>query len=139
MPPASCFFFKEQSMSLRGIRGATTVEVDQEGAVLEAAEELLNAILQANPSLDTADLASAIFTATEDLRSVHPAKAARQLGWNQVPLLCMQEIPIPHSLPRCIRVLLHWNTSLSQNKIQHVYLREAVSLRPDLTKPPAEG
>ncbi|MHC1783177.1 MAG: chorismate mutase [Anaerolineaceae bacterium] len=125
-------------MSLRGIRGATTVEEDQEESVLDAAEELLNAIQQANPTLDTVDLASAIFSVTEDLRSVHPAKAARRMGWNQVPLICAQEIPVPGSLPKCIRVLLHWNTLLSQEQIQHVYLREAVSLRPDLIKPPVD-
>jgi chorismate mutase len=126
-------------MSVRGIRGATTVEVDQEDTVLDAVEELLSAILVANPILDTADIASVIFTVTEDLRSVHPAKAARLMGWNQVPLLCMLEIPVPGSLSRCVRVLLHWNTSLSQDQIQHIYLRGAVNLRRDLTKPPAEG
>lgn len=120
-------------MSLRGIRGAITVRQDQPEEVLEATRELLEAILQANPQLNADDLASAIFTVTEDLVSVYPARAARQMGWTSVPLMCMREIPVPNGLPRCIRVLLHWNTDLPQNTIQHVYLKEAVQLRPDLT------
>jgi len=119
-------------MFVRGIRGATTVNSDQPEEILSATQELLIAIQQANPSMQTEDLASAIFTLTSDLNSVYPAKAARQLGWTQVPLFCTQEIPVPGSLPRCIRVLIHWNTPLSQQSIQHVYLREAVQLRPDI-------
>lgn len=121
-------------MPVRGIRGATTITADQPDLVLAATRELLKAICQANPSLRPADLASAWFTTTSDLVSVHPAKAARELNWVEVPLMCSQEIPVPGSLPLCIRVLLHWNTSLSQAEINHVYLHEAVRLRPDLMK-----
>ncbi len=119
-------------MSLRGIRGATTVERDDPDEILAATRELLNAICEANPGLDTADLASAMFTLTPDLHAVHPARAARDLGWDQVPLMCAVEIAVPGSLPRCIRVLLHWNADLSQADIHHIYLHRAVILRPDL-------
>ncbi len=119
-------------MAVRGIRGATVVEHDQPEEVLAATRDLLSAILKANPSLNPADLASAIFTVTADLCSAYPAQAARQLGWDDVPLMCGLEIPVPGSLPRCIRVLLHWNTDLPQAAVRHVYQGEAASLRPDL-------
>jgi chorismate mutase len=77
-------------------------------------------------------VASAIFTVTDDLVSTFPAQAARQMGWERVPMLCAREIPVPNSLPRVIRALVHWNTELPQSEIKHVYLREAVKLRPDL-------
>jgi chorismate mutase len=78
------------------------------------------------------DVASAIFTVTDDLASTFPAQGARQMGWGLVPMLCAREIPVPESLPRVIRVLVHWNTDLPQDRITHVYLRDAVKLRPDL-------
>ena len=120
-------------MSVRGIRGATTISTNDAAAILEATEELLLAIQQANASLTPEDIASALFTMTADLNAAYPAKAARQLGWEKVPLICSQEIPVPDGLPYCIRVLLTWNTDLPQNKIHHIYLREAITLRPDLT------
>ena len=87
--------------------------------------------------IEPRDVASAIFTTTPDLDTEFPALAARQLGWLEVPLLCGHEMSIPGSLPRCIRVLAHWNTDRSQSEIQHVYVRDAVKLRPDLcTLPP---
>ena len=78
------------------------------------------------------DVASVYFTATPDLDAVCPAVAARQLGWTRTALLCVQEMVVPGSLPRCIRVLLHWNTDLPQHAIRHVYLGAAAELRPDL-------
>ncbi|HVN55595.1 MAG TPA: chorismate mutase [Anaerolineaceae bacterium] len=119
-------------MSIRGIRGAISVREDQPEAILSATRELLYAISAANRDLLPEDLASALFTVTSDLRSAYPAQAAREMGWGSVPLMCAQEIPVPGSLPRCIRVLLLWNTDLTQDQIQHIYLGEAVSLRPDL-------
>jgi chorismate mutase len=119
---------------VRGIRGATTVERDRPEEILAATRELLEAMLRANPGLAPADLASAWFTLTPDLRSVFPARAARELGWTQVPLMDAQEIDVPGALPCCIRVLLNWNTDRSQAEIQHVYLRDAVKLRPDIAK-----
>jgi chorismate mutase len=119
-------------MTIRGIRGATTVEVDKPELVLAATQEVLEAILKANPSMRKEDVASAFFTVTDDLASVHPALAARQMGWDHVPMMCAREIPVPGSLPLCIRVLVHWNTETPQNAIKHVYLRQAMRLRPDL-------
>ena len=119
-------------MTTRGIRGATTIEEDEIEQVLSATRELLTSILEANPGLRTGDIASALFTTTEDVASAYPALAARQLGWEQVPMMCAREIPVPGSLPLCIRVLIHWNTEREQKEINHVYLRDAVILRPDL-------
>ena len=119
-------------MAVRGIRGATTCSAD-EASILAATRELLSAILKANPSLQTSEIASAWFTVTSDLQLVHPAKAAREMGWNEVPLMCSREIDVPASLPQCVRVLIHWNTDLPQSGVKHVYLHEAVKLRPDLS------
>ncbi|MBI5351215.1 MAG: chorismate mutase [Chloroflexi bacterium] len=119
-------------MSIRGIRGATTVSADEPDLILEATRELLESILDANETMQPEDIASAIFTVTTDLASTFPAQAARQMGWGLVPMLCSREIPVPDSLPRVIRVLVHWNTDVKQNEITHVYLRDAVKLRPDL-------
>ena len=119
-------------MSVRGIRGATTVEADQPEEILAATQELLEEILRANQIAEFDEIVSAIFTTTADLRSTFPAEAARRLGMSQVPLLCSCEIPVPNSMPRCIRVLLHVNTSRTQREIVHVYLREARRLRPDV-------
>jgi chorismate mutase len=120
-------------MKVRGVRGATVVSADQPDKILSATHELLQAILDANPEMQTTDLASVWFTVTHDLRSAYPALAARQMGWTKVPLMCSLEIPVPGALERCIRVLLHWNTDLTQSAICHVYLGAAASLRPDLS------
>ena len=119
-------------MPMRGIRGATTVTADQPELILQATRELLEEILAENEGMRPEDVASAIFTVTDDLDSTFPAQAARQMGWDLVPMLCAREIPVPDSLPRVIRVLVHWNTELPQKQITHVYLRDAVKLRPDL-------
>jgi chorismate mutase len=119
-------------MPIRGIRGATTVPADEPDLILEATRELLEEILTANDGMRPEDIASAVFTVTEDLASTFPAQAARQMGWGLVPMLCAREIPVPGSLPRVIRTLVHWNTDVPQNEITHVYLRDAVKLRPDL-------
>lgn len=122
-------------MPVRGIRGAITVDKNEAGEILAATRELLQAISKRN-NVIPADVAAAIFTVTADLDAAFPATAARQLGWQQVPLFCAREIPVPGSLPRCIRALILLNTSLSQEEIQHVYLRDAVTLRPDLDNAP---
>ena len=119
-------------MSIRGIRGATTVTADEPELILQATRELLEEILAENEGMQPDDVASAVFTVTDDLNSTFPAQGARQMGWGLVPMLCAREIPVPGSLPRVIRVLVHWNTELAQNEITHVYLRDAVKLRPDL-------
>lgn len=119
-------------MSVRGIRGATSVVVDTREAVLEATRELLREIIAANGINDFDDVASILFTTTPDLTSTFPAEAARELGMNLVPLLCASEIAVAGRLPRCIRVLLHVNSSKRPADIVHVYLREAKALRPDI-------
>jgi chorismate mutase len=119
-------------MAVRGVRGAVIATSDSPEAILSSTRELLLEILAANPTLQPEDIASVFFTVTPDLHAAHPAQAARGLGWVEVPLMCAQEIPVPNGLPRCIRILLHWNTPLSQHEIQHIYLGEAASLRPDL-------
>jgi len=118
-------------MSCRGIRGATTVEVDSADAILAATGDLLLRMVEAN-HIAVADIASAVFTMTPDLTAAFPARAARELGWQHVPLLDAQEVPVPGSLLHCVRVLMLWNTDRSQDEVRHVYLREAASLRPDL-------
>lgn len=118
-------------MPVRGIRGATTAADNTEIAILDATEELLRWLTAAN-ELRPADVASVVFSVTPDLNATFPARAARQLGWTDVPLLDTVEIPVPDALPRCIRVLIHWNTDRPIEAIQHGYLREAASLRPDL-------
>ncbi|TWT49735.1 Chorismate mutase AroH [Rubripirellula amarantea] len=125
----------EGSVYCRGVRGATTVETDDRDQILAATRQMIALMIRRN-EMDPADIASAQFTVTKDLTMEFPALAARQLGWLEVPLLCGYEISVPGSLPRCIRVLLHWNTTRAQSEIQHVYLHEAQRLRPDLTKLP---
>lgn len=119
-------------MSTRGIRGATTVLEDEAETILQATRELLEAILNENESMTPEDVGSAIFTVTDDLASIFPAQAARQMGWGLVPMICAREIPVPGGLPKVIRVLVHWNTETPQSEVKHVYLRDAVRLRPDL-------
>jgi len=120
-------------MAIRGIRGAITIETDTEIEVLSATRELLEEIVSMNPGLKPEEIASALFTATEDIISAFPARAAREIGWDHVPMICAREIPVTASLEKCIRVLIHWNTDVSQGDVQHTYLRRARSLRPDLT------
>jgi chorismate mutase len=119
-------------MAVRGIRGAITVEQDQPDEVRSAARELMEAILSRNQIASFDDVISAVFTTTADVCSTFPAEAARAMGMHHVPLLCAQEIPVPGSMPRCIRILLHVNSDRSPAEIEHVYLRDAVKLRPDL-------
>jgi len=119
-------------MVVRGIRGATVVKSDTASEVIEATKTLLIEIQKANPTLSHEDIASILFTVTGDINSTFPAKAARELMWKNVPLMCAKEIEVPNAIPHCIRVLLHWNTDLTQTQITHVYLGDAKKLRPDL-------
>jgi chorismate mutase len=118
----------------RGIRGATTATANSAEAISSATRELLTLLVERN-AVAVDDVASVFFTVTDDLNALHPALAARQLGWHDAALLCAREIPVPGSLGRCIRVLLHVNTELSAREIRHVYLREAVALRPNRADP----
>jgi len=117
-------------MYCRGIRGAITVDQNDREEILVATTELLKLMVHEN-NVRIEDIASISFTLTDDLDAVFPALAARQIGWNEVPLLCMREIPVPNSLCKCIRVLLLINTSRRASEIQHIYMRQAVSLRPE--------
>jgi len=119
-------------MPVRGIRGAIDVPNDNPEKILSATRDLLSRILEANPGLHSEDIASVLFTTTDDLNAAYPARAAREMGWNSVPMICSREIPVPGGLPRCIRVLLHWNTDLEQRAVRHIYLGAAARLRPDL-------
>jgi len=118
---------------VRGIRGATTVDRNDAAEIREATQELLQMILSEN-ALCTEDLVSAIFTVTPDLNADFPASSAREIGWELVPLLCATEIPVPSGLSRCIRVLIHVNTTRCQTEIRHVFLRNAIALRKDLVR-----
>ncbi|HEV7281958.1 MAG TPA: chorismate mutase [Pirellulaceae bacterium] len=122
-------------MTCRGIRGATTVDTNDREEILLATRQLLALMIRLN-GIATEDVGSAIFTTTSDLNAEFPALAARQLGWLDVPLICTHEISVPGSLPQCIRILIHWNTDSPQSHIQHVYIRNAKRLRPDLSKLP---
>jgi chorismate mutase len=123
---------------LGAIRGATTVDQDEPTVVRTATAELLQRIVDLN-DLKSTDIISVIFTVTPDLRSAFPAHAARELGWNDVALLCTMEIPVPGAIARCIRVLLHVETRTPRKRLRHVYLRGARGLRPEWADgPPAE-
>ena len=115
---------------LRGLRGATTAAANTSEAILEATEDLLAALQKAN-GFEPADVESAIFTTSPDLTADYPARAARRLGWTEVPLLGAAEVAVPTGLPRCIRVLLHFYTTKPQRSLKHIYLRDASNLRPD--------
>ena len=114
----------------RGIRGATTASDNTAEAILEATSDLLTRLVEAN-DIQQEDVASVIFTTTVDLTAEYPAVAARQMGWYDVALMCGHEMVVPGALQQCIRILIHWNTTHSNSEIQHVYLRGAVTLRPD--------
>jgi chorismate mutase len=120
-------------MASRGIRGATCVDANDAETIIAATRELLERIVAANGLL-AEDVASVIFTATPDLDAAYPARAAREMGWVNVPLLCTQEMAVAGGLPRCIRVLVLWNAARPPDQIRHVYLGRARALRPDLVE-----
>jgi chorismate mutase len=121
---------EEHPIRLQGIRGATTVEANDAQQILEATDELLRRLIEAN-DLDPDDVVSGLFTMTSDLNAAFPARAAEVYGWNIVALLHSTEIPVPGSLPRCIRLLVHAYTRRTREEVRHVYLRGATVLRPD--------
>ena len=127
-----------QERHLGAIRGATTVDLDDATAIRAATAELLRRIVALN-ALAPSDILSALFTVTADLRSAFPAHAARELGWNDVALLCTMEIPVPGAIERCVRVLLHVETTRPRQHLRHVYLRGARALRPEWADDPEDG
>ena len=118
---------------VRGVRGATTAQANDRDAIFARTGELIQAIVADN-GIATADIGAAIFSSTPDLDAAFPAAAARALGWTEVPLFGAQEIDSPTGVPRCIRVLILWNTDKSQAEIRHVYLHEAAALRQDIAR-----
>ena len=114
----------------RGIRGATTVEANTAEDILEATEEMVNALIYLN-DLESEDIVSAIFTTTPDLTAWFPALAARTFGWTEVPMICTHEMAVPGSLQKAVRVLVHVNTTKTPSEIRHVYLKGAKQLRPE--------
>lgn len=119
-------------MMFRGVRGATTANGNTPEEIVIATQELLQAMVEAN-GIEEEYVASVIFTTTPDLTAAYPAAAARHMGWTQTALMGCQEMNVPGTLPRCIRVLVHWNTEKAIDEIIHIYLRDAQVLRPDIT------
>jgi chorismate mutase len=115
-------------MKCRGIRGATTVDANTKGSIYASTKELLREMIKAN-GVKQDDMASIIFTATDDLNAAFPAKAAREMGFENIPLLCSREINVPNSLQSCLRILILFNTSKKPDDIQHIYLKGAADLR----------
>ncbi len=120
-------------MWLRGVRGATVAKANTKEAIVEATREMLLKLVEAN-EIEHEDIGSAFFSTTRDLTAEFPAIAARQIGWKDVALMCMHEMDVPNSLPMCVRVLVHWNTTKRAAEIRHVYLNGAEKLRPDLIR-----
>jgi len=120
-------------MLVRGIRGAITVNSNNKEEIIKKTKELL-VILKKENDFMIEDIVSIFFSVTPDLNAAFPAQAARELGWDRVPLFDMKEIDVPGSLPRCIRILIQINCQKSQLKMKHCYLRGARILRKDLIK-----
>lgn len=118
---------------VRGVRGATTIHNNDKEEIIVATKELLNELIEQN-NIDPTDVAQILFSVTADVDACFPAAAVRLIeGWSFVPVMCMREIPVPGSLPMCIRIMMTVNTTKNQEEINHVYLGNAVALRPDLT------
>ena len=120
-------------MAVRAIRGAIQVGADDRQEILDGTAELVTHVLERN-SLTTNQVISVIFSATPDLRAEFPALAARSLGFQEVPLLCCTEIAVPGAMPRVVRLMMHVETALARQQIQHVYLRGAAALRLDIAQ-----
>lgn len=119
---------------IRGVRGAITVRSNTEEEIISATEELLAKVIELN-QISPDSVASAFISTTAEINAAFPAKAMRKFeGWTYVPVMCMREIPVPNSLKMCIRIMMHVNTNKLQEDIVHVYLRDAIALRPDLGK-----
>ncbi len=119
----------------RGIRGATTASANTEAEILGVTRELLTRLISAN-QVSVDDVAAIIFTATPDLNATFPARAARELGYVNTPLMCGQEISVPGAPEKCLRILLLVNTAKGPEQITHVYLRGAAALRQE---PPSKS
>ncbi|MGI2327062.1 chorismate mutase [Planococcus sp. YIM B11945] len=117
---------------IRGVRGATTVMKDQPEEILLETKKLVLEMVKAN-KIDPELVASVIISTTPDISSAFPAKAVRTLeNWTYVPVMCTHEMNVPGSLPLCIRIMMHVETALPQKEVQHIFMNEAMKLRPDL-------
>lgn len=117
---------------IRGFRGATTVLKNDADEMLENTRKLVKEMVQLN-DINVSDIAYVYFSVTDDLNAAFPAKSVREMeGWAHVPVMCMKEIDVPNSLPKCIRVMLVAKTNLKQHEVQHVFHHDAIKLRPDL-------
>lgn len=119
---------KISKKEVRGIRGATTVSDDQPEIIYRETTILLEEMIGRN-EVTTNDIAAVLFSVTPDLKSAFPARAAREIGWLQVPLFCHVEIDVSEALQRCIRILILVNTDLEQHEVKHVYLNQTTGLR----------
>ena len=112
----------------RGIRGATTAAENTDTAIYDSTRELLSQMIETNQMVQ-GNVAAAYFTVTPDLNAAYPAAAARQLGWTSTALMCSTEIPVPGSMERCIRIMVLYNTEMSQQEIVNIYLNGTDTLR----------
>lgn len=127
-------FIGVESSMIRGIRGATTVNANDETEIIHHTRQLVLEMIEKN-NVTAPDVSSVLVTVTADLTATFPAKPIRELsGWTYVPVMCMQEIDVPHGLARCIRIMMNVNTEIKQEEIHHIYHYEAKKLRPDLLK-----
>ena len=120
-------------MTVRGIRGAITVSENTINDIIEDTKILLTKMIAEN-DIDQTEIVSIFFSITKDLNATFPAKAARELGLHDTPLLCLNELDVPNSLEKVIRILMHVNSLKKQTEMKHIYLKEAIKLRPDLSK-----
>ena len=119
-------------MMMRGIRGATTVNQNHAEVIVKETKIMIEEMAKVN-QIEPEDIASVLISVTPDINATFPAKALRLIdGWKYVPVMCMPEINVPGSLSKCIRVMMTVNTTKSQRAVEHIYLNEAVKLRPDL-------
>jgi len=125
-------------MKCRGIRGATTVDANTKQSIYASTKELLHEMIKVN-GVKQDDMASIIFTATDDLNAAFPAKAAREMGMVNIPLLCSREINVPNSLQSCLRILILFNTNKKPNDIKHIYLKGAADLRSNESDPKSDA
>ena len=120
-------------MTCRGIRGAITINENKKEPIIEGTIRLLNEIISVN-EIKEEDIVSIFFSVTEDLNATFPARAARNMGLTTTPLLCFHEIRVPDGLEKCIRILMHVNSTKDKSSIKHIYLEKAESLRPDIAQ-----
>jgi len=119
-------------LSVRAVRGAVTVDNNSSEDVMNETIKLLSRMIDDNV-INKDDIISIIFSTTHDINAAFPAAAARKMGWTDIPLMCTNEMDVPGSLPKCIRILMHINSDKTNAQLRHIYMKDARKLRPDLT------